>query len=479
MGNDPRQRNATKLSAYNIFSLPLNQKGQRILLNTRSGKELLVTAMCYEAIMQNMLHVLPQPIFQKLRDAGVIIDEHISELEQIVAENVADIASNDTLYEVIMPSANCQLGCYYCGQKHDKHSLSAAVMTAILDRIHTKLSSGKYKSLFISWFGGEPLMALQQIRTMTFFLKTLAEKHQVPYASKMVSNGLSLKANIFRELATELSVKNVEVTLDGLAEHHDAHRYTKEGYNSFDLIMKNLVDITSMPDFKALGCTISLRSNIDQKNFDGFVPLLKTLREYGFQDKVTQVYPIRVYAWGNDAHTNSASKEAHAQEELQWFSEIFQHDFMINLVPKRRKTVCLTVNKDSDVYDAYGNIHNCTETPYVPVYEGSDYSIGNVLNPDTLAPKNKITHWNDTVLEKKYWCATCKMLPVCGGACPKSWEEGMPACPSFKFNMPERLLMKYVMDYRDIFTADTRQELQSFHSDKPWLAALLSPVHPS
>ena len=460
MGNDPRQHNATQLSAYNIFSLPLNEKGQRILLNTRSGKELLVSAMCYEAIMHNMLHVLPPKIFQKLQDNGVIIPQETSELDLIVGENIEALDASDNLYEVILTSANCQLGCYYCGQKHSKHSMSTEVMNAILDRIHTKLSTGKYKSLFIGWFGGEPLMAWQQIRTLTAFLKELAEKHGVTYGAKMVSNGLSLKANIFRELATELSVEQVEVTLDGLAEHHDAHRYTKEGHGSFDLIMKNLLEITSMPDYKTLGCKLSLRSNIDQKNFEGFVPLLKTLREYGFQDKVTQIYPIRVYAWGNDAHTNSASKEAHAQEELQWFAEIFQHDFTINLVPKRRKLVCMTVKKDSDVYDAFGNSHNCTETPYVPAYEGSDYSIGNVLSTEPLAPKNKITNWNDTVLEKKYWCATCKMLPICGGACPKSWEEGMPACP-------------------DTFTTDTRQALQAFHSDKPWLTALLSPVNQS
>jgi uncharacterized protein len=51
-------------------------------------------------------------------------------------------------------------------------------------------------------------------------------------------------------------------------------------------------------------------------------------------------------------------------------------------------------------------------------------------------------HWYDEIPTNDSWCKSCKFLPVCGGACPKSWYEGNPACPSFKFNIDERLMMK-------------------------------------
>jgi uncharacterized protein len=462
-----------KVSHYNIFSLPINEKGQRILLNTRTGKELLVPAVCYEAIANNYLEIIPKKVFDNLLNYGIFVPSTEVELETIVAENKNDIAENDTLYEVIMPSASCQLGCHYCGQQHTKHSMDFEVMNAITDRINTKLSTGQYKKLYIAWFGGEPLMALQQIRGLTSFFKELAAKHNVKYTAKMVSNGLSLKENIFRELATELSVETVEVTLDGIAEYHDKNRYTKEGHNSFDIILKNLVSITSMSDYKNLGCRISLRSNIDKDNLEGFVPLLNLLSKHNFQDKISYIYPIRIYAWGNEADLNSASKEAHATEELYWFSEVAKHKFNLSPIPKRKKTVCLTVNKDSDVYDAYGNIHNCTETPYVPAYDESNYTIGKVTDT-VLKEKNEISDWNNTILEKKYWCATCVMLPICGGACPKSWVEGSPACPSFKFNMPERLLLNYTLNYRSEMSDTALTEFKTFHKDKPWLLNLLN-----
>ena len=36
-------------------------------------------------------------------------------------------------------------------------------------------------------------------------------------------------------------------------------------------------------------------------------------------------------------------------------------------------------------------------------------------------------------------CARCPLLPVCGGSCPKLWQEGHLPCPSLRFNWNERL----------------------------------------
>lgn len=57
-----------------------------------------------------------------------------------------------------------------------------------------------------------------------------------------------------------------------------------------------------------------------------------------------------------------------------------------------------------------------------------------------------LQNWNDVVLtdQKGYPCHTCKMFPVCGGGCPKSWEEGIIACPSNKFNIQDKLAINYI-----------------------------------
>jgi uncharacterized protein len=59
--------------------------------------------------------------------------------------------------------------------------------------------------------------------------------------------------------------------------------------------------------------------------------------------------------------------------------------------------------------------------------------------------RERLGNFNERVLKKEFDCATCPMLPVCGGACPKSWLEGMAPCPSTKHNIQQRLLLAYAV----------------------------------
>ena len=116
--------------------------------------------------------------------------------------------------------------------------------------------------------------------------------------------------------------------------------------------------------------------------------------------------------------------------------------------------------------DAYGHRFNCTEVSYVDAYEetaspnkgrfglplisaasGNRYAIGHLdQNGDIAGRRELLSDFPDRVARGDYPCASCPMLPVCGGHCPKSWLEGEPACPSAKFNIIDRLLIYYAQE---------------------------------
>lgn len=269
-----------------------------------------------------------------------------------------------------------------------------------------------------------------------------------------------------------MNVESVEVTLDGIEEFHDTHRYTKENLPSFKLIFENLKTILNRPDFKDLKCRITIRCNVDEDNREGVYPLIDLLAKEGLDSKISYFYPIGIYSWGNDAHLNSLNKDDFAKRELDWYAYMLQYDFAVGVLPARKKVVCMSVNPNSDVYDADGNIYNCTEIAYVPTYDNSDYISGNLANQDSYK-RNMITDWNDTLLAKKYPCSSCQLLPVCGGACPKSWHEDMRACPPFKFNIKEKLLFTYLHNKRANFSEQEKEELILFHIDKTWVKRIL------
>lgn len=448
-----------KLSYYTIISEPLNARNDVVLFSTRTGRAFKVPELLRIQLTDGDPNELDQEVKDQLVKIKVLVPEEENELHTIVQENNSAIGKSTELYEVIQPSAMCQLGCDYCGQQHTKDYITQSVSEKLLQRIRQKVSSGKYDSLFIGWFGGEPLMGLKQIRELSKGLIQIAEENKLEYGAKIVTNGLSLKPAIFRELATEMKVRQVEITLDGIGMFHDKRRITKEGNSTFDIIFKNILDITSLPDFADLKCRISLRCNVDERNVDGVSPLIKLLAEHKLQEKLAYFYPIGVYSWGgNDAHRKSLTKEEFAELEIGWMIEMFEHGFLPGLLPNRVKKVCMAVSNDSEMYDAFGNIYNCTEVSYTNFYQGTPYVLGDLKKDNLRIERNRpLNTWYSDMEDaeaKKFPCVTCRMLPVCGGGCPKSWHEDMRACPSAKFNIKDRLALSYVASRSDIREID-------------------------
>jgi uncharacterized protein len=137
-------------------------------------------------------------------------------------------------------------------------------------------------------------------------------------------------------------------------------------------------------------------------------------------------------------------KPEFAELEIEWIIEMYKNGFQPFLYPGRVKSVCMAVSPTSEMYDAYGNVFNCTEVSYVPVYENTNYVLGNLKKDEKINTERMHTNWNDQILNNEFQCHSCKMLPVCGGGCPKQWHEGRAACPSPKYNIKERLLLSYI-----------------------------------
>lgn len=439
-----------KQSHYNIFTDSLseeeNDSVKRVLFATRTAKAMVITNRLYDKLQREAWSEIAPVDFEKLVNIEAIVSESDVEVKTVIERNKEIIYGTKTLYHVIQPTAMCQLGCGYCGQKHTKDYLDKGASEKILERIESKFQNRDYDQVSIAWFGSEPLMGLSQIRELTPKLQKLAEKYNCGYNSRVVTNGLSLKEPIFLELVQKHGVNKMEITLDGTAEYHDARRHTKEGLSSFDLIFKNLLTIFNRPDFKDLGCNISIRCNVDERNSEGVQPLIKYLALHNLQDKIQFFYVAPIHSWGNDAHLLSHEKQQFAEKEVEWILNQYQNGFRPGLLPALNPSVCISVTPDAEVFDAFGNVFDCTETPYVETYENTEYVLGNLHNGlSTISKHRPLLSFNDDVVDNEYPCSTCKMLPVCGGGCPKSWREGIAACPTNKFNIKEKLMLFYAL----------------------------------
>lgn len=440
-----------KMSRYIVASdaLHCDQAGfdGRVIFSTRSGAVLTISHHAWDALQRGRFEQLGAVQRQRLEQEEFLVPHGQDELATMIGQNQGAIATSDTLYQVVQPSAWCQLDCSYCGQEHTRHTLDAKQQQRFIGRVRERLASGTYRHLKIGWFGAEPLAGLSAIRTLSKLAISTAQEYGCGYSARIVTNGLALTPAIARELVREHAVAEAEITLDGTALEHDRLRYTKNGKGSFARIFANLVAVAHDGELRLV-----VRCNVSRANAGGVSALIDALAAAGLAPLIS-FYTSPVYAWGNDAHQTALEQQEFADMELEWLAQQARLGFRVGLVPQRRRIVCMSVQRHAEVVDAFGATYNCTEVPYVPAY-GTPNSYEIRIPADSIkvkvhaheAPAMRLRHFNEQITQGEHpQCADCAMLPVCGGQCPKSWEEAHAPCPSAKHNMRERLNILYAL----------------------------------
>jgi uncharacterized protein len=429
-----------RLSRYHVVSPPTTDEttgqARRVAFATRSAEVRVLDEAAWQMVVGSP-ESLPESIAKDLYDIRLLVDDGEDELGSVVQENKQAIDNLRCLSLVVTPTAQCQLGCGYCGQEHSARWLSAAHQDAFLRHVNRKLAKHSYNYVDVCWFGAEPLVGLRVIRALSPRLRATAESHSCAFGARVITNGLALNKRVAQELVLEHGVVGIDITLDGPAEYHDTRRGTKAGKPTFRRVFANLVDLAKSD----LDATVKLRINVDGSNWQGVSQLIRILADAGLQEKVV-CYFAPIHSWGNEAHETALPAERYAALEVEWYAELMLAGFKVGPVPSRTRIVCLAVQPEGVLVDASGTLFNCTEAPYVPGYgEPNSMAIGDVVSGEIPGRRRELATFNDDVMKAKYNCASCAMLPVCGGACPKLWREGIAPCPSTLHNMPQRLLL--------------------------------------
>lgn len=436
-----------KLSRYLVVSEPVMKDKYVIMYSTRSTATRLLALPLYEKLKSGDFSAIDPAIQQELAAMKFLVPQAERELEVVISENKRVISADQTLYTALAPSADCQLGCDYCGQVHTKDKMHDAEHTLIINRSKTKLSKNpQFKHVEIGWFGAEPLTGLKSIYSLSKELSAIAADHHCTYSATMVTNGVALTADIFFRLASECHIRDFEITIDGPREFHDARRHTKKGNPTYAIIMDNILSIVNDDRFKAKPASITLRCNVDARNHSSIGRLIDELDDKGILPKVS-FYVAPIHSWGNDAHEETLNAERYGDFEIEIFSQLLKKGQGIGVLPTKQKNiVCMSLKKDAELIDAYGNVYNCSEISQVPSYKEIKIYKIDELHRERVAPvpARPFSDWNDQILAGEVPCHYCNILPVCGGACPKLWKEKISPCPPMKENMPQRLILQMV-----------------------------------
>lgn len=176
---------------------------------------------------------------------------------------------------------DCNLQCKYCfadeGEYHGgKQRMSVDVAKKAIDYIIKK--SGPRRNIEIDLFGGEPIMAMNEIKEIVAYAREIEKEHNKNIRFTMTTNATLLNDEIMDYLNENMV--NIILSIDGRKCVNDAVRTRKNGTGSYDAILPNIKKMVERRDSDK---THYVRGTFTRNNVDFFEDI-KHLAEEGFKE---------------------------------------------------------------------------------------------------------------------------------------------------------------------------------------------------
>jgi uncharacterized protein len=307
-----------------------------------------------------------------------------------------------------------------------------SVKQDLLSYVEKTVKTGK--NIFVTWYGGEPLLAKDIIFDLSQKIIALTEENNVEYSAGMVTNGylLSEDPDIVQNLKGN-RIKFIHVTLDGPREVHDSRRMLK-GSNgpTFDRILDG-VRLLKTNDIETY-----IRVNIDRSNIENISRLLDVLKENNLSDVFIYLGHVIPYTAGCKSYESSCM----LTEEFSKINQEFYKNLNLMGFQAGRKsyyprfaracdanrTNAFVLDPDGDMYKCWTEIGNKT---------ASIGKIGDLVRQDNEKVNHEI-QWLTWEPFEYSDCLKCKMLPICMGGCAHQAmfiNSGRPECKEWKYGL--------------------------------------------
>ena len=266
-------------SRYNI--LVRITKGRCLLFNSATRSLCMLTSdefKQYISFVSDSSNIkIGDPTVNIMRDAGFLVSKLVNELESLKQKYFISKYDTTSLSLTIAPTMSCNLACGYCFQGHDKDriKIESGVPDAIIELIDKQKDN--LKSLSVTYYGGEPLMAKSAIYELSDRMISLCGKENIEYAASIITNGYFLTVDVAQKLFTR-RCSAAQITIDSNGDTHDKMRPLLSGKGSFDVIIENVNNV-----LKETPMRIECRVNVGRDNVDSCNDLLDEFKKRGFE----------------------------------------------------------------------------------------------------------------------------------------------------------------------------------------------------
>jgi uncharacterized protein len=201
--------------------------------------------------------------------------EHLNSFDQ----ELASAFLNENFHLILLPTEQCNFRCNYCYEDFSIGRMNSEVVQSVKQLIDRRLPG--LRSLSVSWFGGEPLLARSVVEDISeYILGAVRDRPRLRYTSDMTTNGYLLDTPTVERL-TGLGIGMFQVSLDGPELLHDRTRLRADGKGSFRRIWRNLLDIRK----GTADVNVLLRIHLTPDNLPFMEPFLTEIRKTFLSDE--------------------------------------------------------------------------------------------------------------------------------------------------------------------------------------------------
>lgn len=375
---------------------------------------------------------------KQLLQMGFLIDDGYDEIK--IVEKLREADSNEKAQTVTIFSTNkCNARCYYCFEEGIVQSdMEKSTAEQIVRFI---VSFFPYQKLQIQWFGGEPLMAMDNICYITEALK---DKGYV-LSTHITTNGSFLTEKIIEYFKDNYEPVSFQITIDDIGINYGniKHYINIPKEDAFNQII-NACNLVLDNDL-----FLALRINYLPSQIEKAKSIYNQLCNI-FVDKRTP--NLRIYlapitlnedcSSCNDGGLDTDTfidllKFQYGHQTGNYFSDNQRTQLLQSFYLKPKASFCGATRKYNLVITAEGKIYKCHR--FVK-YDHDKYVVGDVWKGIDFS-KDSYCDFTDSII-KDDDCKLCRALPICQEGCYAVRElYGKKRSCSLSAKLEECLLM--------------------------------------
>lgn len=393
------------------------ENGELLLYNSAQGTRSLSRVLVNES--DSIAKILKRGSNKESNDIKFLLERGFIVPSDEDEDNLRKIRTmeqvmNSTLHLIILPTEQCNFRCKYCYETFKKGKMKTIIQESIIKYVRQNIH--RYTALSVSWFGGEPLEALDVVENLSQKFINICKVAKRPYSAGMTTNGYDLTLKVFEKLYS-LNIYDYQITIDGLEDEHDKQRVLIDGNGTFAKIVHNLLDIKN--GTRKFNSSFTIRTNFTKQIFNNITRFLDFYNKSFNDDARFNFYIHMASNWGGDRISSFSNEMLSKPRYRDIIKSIISHGVQLNYAThlshlNYQNCVCYATRKNSIVIGSDGTLYKCTGD-----FEFEKNNVGNLTNNGELQYNQNYNLWIGGVYNIEEKCNNCFYSACClSNNCP-------------------------------------------------------------